>query len=382
MKLLHLSDLHIGKRVNEFSMLEDQRFILKKIISIVDEIKPDAILLAGDIYDRPMPATEAVELLDEFLTDIARRKLACFVISGNHDSVERMAFGASIMAGQGIHISKAFDGSLAPTILEDEFGPVHIFMLPYIKPANVRRFYPNEEIESYESAARTVIQNAELDPQKRNILLMHQFITSAGTEPERCESESLSLGGLDNIDVSVFDDFDYVALGHIHGPQRIGRDTVRYAGSPLKYSFSEARHNKSVTVVDLGEKGDVRISTIPLPFLRDFREIKGPMEELLKHSTYEGTNIEDYLHIILTDEEDILDAIGKLHTVYPNIMRLDYQNKRSGAQSAAAAAEDIEKKTPVDLFREFYELQNGMEMDPVKTEIIRQLSEKLGGEQR
>jgi DNA repair protein SbcD/Mre11 len=380
MKLLHLSDLHIGKRVNEFGMLEDQKYILVKILNIIDESKPDAILIAGDIYDKSMPSADAVELFDEFLTGIAQRNIPCFVISGNHDSAERIAFGSRIMAGQRIYMSKVFDGKLEPTVLTDEIGEVNIYMLPFIKPANVRGFFPDAIIESFEDAVKTVIDHAKIDTAKRNVLLAHQFITASGIEPKRSESEIISVGGLDNIDASVFDDFDYVALGHLHGPQEIGRKTIRYAGSPLKYSFSEARQIKSVTIIELEQKGDVVIKMVPLIPNRDLREIKGPIQELLSPTVYEGTNTDDYIHVTLTDEEDILDAIGKLHTVYPNVMRLDYDNPRHRLINANSAAEDVAQKSHLELFQEFYLLQNCVELDDEKTAMISKFFEELGGE--
>jgi len=379
MKLMHLSDLHIGKRVNEFNLMEDQRHILHQIVQIADEIKPDGIIIAGDVYDKSMPAAETVELFDEFLTLIAQRSMPCFVISGNHDSPERIAFGARIMAGQRIHMSRVFDGTMTPIVLEDEIGELNIYMLPFIKPAHVRRFYPDEAVDSFEEAIRTVINNITVDNSKRNVLVAHQFITGTGIEPERCESESISVGGIDNIDVTVFDCFDYVALGHLHGPQFIERDTVRYAGSPMKYSFSEAKHNKSVTVVEFGKKGEIKIDTISLVPLRDMREIKGPIERLLSPETYVGTNTDDYMHITLTNEEDIMDAIGKLHTVYPNVMRLDYDNKRIKSINANTGAVDVAQKTHVQLFKEFYLLQNNVEMDDEKLTIAVEMLEMLGG---
>jgi len=380
MKLIHLADLHIGKRVNEFSMLADQKFILSQILQILDDLKPDGILIAGDVYDKALPTAEAVEVLDDFLTAIARRLLPCFVISGNHDSPERLAFGARIMAGQRIHMAQVFAGTIAPIVLEDENGCLNVYLLPFLKPAQVRRFYPEAEIESYEDAVRIVLANSRIDPSARNVLVAHQFITSAGLEPERCESESISVGGLDNIDVSLFAGFDYVALGHLHGPQAIGRDTVRYVGSPLKYSFSEARHSKTMTVVELGPKGEVQITAQPLVPLREMREIKGPLRELLRPENYAGTNTEDYLHVTLTDEEDIMDAIGKVHTVYPNVMRLDYDNKRTKAITAGTAAGETTQKSPLELFQEFYKLQNHTEMDAARTTIVRELLEKMGGD--
>nr|WP_312576394.1 exonuclease SbcCD subunit D [Sedimentibacter sp.] len=379
MKLIHLSDLHIGKRVNEFNMLEDQKYILNEIIKIADNIKPDIVLIAGDIYDKSMPSAEAVELFDEFLTEIAKRNLPCFIISGNHDSAERVAFGSRIMDGQGIHISKVFNGTIEHTVFTDNIGEVNIYMLPFIKPANVRRFYPDYEIESYEDAIKIVIEKSNIDSTKRNILVAHQFITSSGIEPERCESENISVGGIDRVDASIFDSFDYVALGHLHGPQKIGRDTIRYAGSPLKYSFSESRQQKSVTVIDFGQKDNIKIDKISLVPIRDMREIKGPINELLLPENYIDTNTADYIHVTLTDEDDIMDAIGKIHTVYPNVMRLDFDNSKTRAKGVGSAPENVNLKSHFELFKEFYTLQNNVELEDLKSKIVSELFEELGG---
>lgn len=373
MKFIHLSDLHIGKRVNEFSMLEDQKYILTQIIQIVEEEAPDGVLIAGDIYDKSVPSAEAVQLFDDFLCQLAKQKRQVFVISGNHDSPERIAFGSRLMDASGIHLSPVFQGEITPISLEDSYGKVDIFMLPFLKPAHVRRFYEEEEIESYTDALRVVIEHMKLQPEHRSILLTHQFVTGAS----RSESEELSVGGVDNVDASVFDSFDYVALGHIHGPQSIGRETLRYCGTPLKYSFSEADHKKSVTVVELLEKGTCRIETIPLIPKRDLRELKGTYMELTEKKNYEGTNTEDYIHITLTDEEDIPDAIGKLRVIYPNIMKLDYDNRRTRSHGDFSDLEQIEEKTPLELFSEFYEKQNNQPMNQEQREFIKELMERI-----
>ncbi|MBO5238791.1 MAG: exonuclease SbcCD subunit D [Lachnospiraceae bacterium] len=373
MKFIHLSDLHIGKRVNEFSMLEDQKYILTQIIQIVEEEAPDGVLIAGDIYDKSVPSAEAVQLFDDFLCQLAKQKRQVFVISGNHDSPERIAFGSRLMDASGIHLSPVFQGEITPISLEDSYGKVDIFMLPFLKPAHVRRFYEEEEIESYTDALRVVIEHMKLQPEHRSILLTHQFVTGAS----RSESEELSVGGADNVDASVFDSFDYVALGHIHGPQSIGRETLRYCGTPLKYSFSEAGHKKSVTVVELLEKGTCRIETIPLIPRRDLRELKGTYMELTEKKNYEGTNTEDYIHITLTDEEDIPDAIGKLRVIYPNLMKLDYDNRRTHSHGDFSDLEQIEEKTPLELFSEFYEKQNNQPMNQEQREFIKELMERI-----
>ena len=325
MKLIHLSDLHIGKRVNEFSMIEDQKYILRVILNIIDDEKPDGVLIAGDIYDKSVPSAEAVQLLDDFLCRLAERKLPAYIISGNHDSAERLSFGGRLMDMSGIHLSPVYNGTVVPLSLCDEHGRVNIYMLPFLKPVNVKRFFPDAEIESYTDAVRAAVDSMGIDESERNILVTHQFVTGAS----RSESEELSVGGSDNVDVSAFDGFDYVALGHIHGPQKMSRETVRYCGTPLKYSFSEANHKKSVTVVELGKKGKIEIRTVPLVPKRDLREIKGKYEEIVLKESYEGTNTDDYMHITLTDEEDIPDVMNRLRVIYPNIMKLDYDNKRT-----------------------------------------------------
>ena len=359
MKLIHLSDLHLGKRVSEFPMLEDQRYILEEILRIIDGERPDAVLIAGDIYDKPVPPAEAVGLFDDFLVRLARRETQVFIISGNHDSPERIAFGARLMDRSGIHLSPVYDGHVEPVALEDEHGTVNIYMLPFLKPAHVRRFFPEEEIASYTDALRTAVRAMEIDPAARNVLVTHQFVTGAA----RCDSEDISVGGTDNVDVTAFDGFDYVALGHIHNPQQVVRETVRYCGTPLKYSFSEAGHEKSVTVAELGEKGDISIRTAPLIPLRDMKELRGSYEDLTRRSFYENTTWrEDYTHITLTDEEDIPDAVGKLRVIYRNLMKLDYDNRRTRSGGEILGSGQVEKKSPLELFSELYEKQNNQPM--------------------
>ncbi len=380
-KLIHIADLHIGKRIYEYSLLEDQRCILEQILDICEELKPDGILIAGDVYDKSIPTAEAVELLDEFLTSIAGRGIPCWVISGNHDSAERLAFGSRIMAARGIYMARLFDGRLNPTTLQDQYGLIDIYLLPFTKPAQVRRFYPEMEIGSYEAAVKTVIDNSGLDTTRRNVLVAHQFITSGGIEPERCESESISVGGVDNIDSVIFEGFDYVALGHLHSPQSIGRDTIRYAGSPLKYSFSEVRQSKSLTVVELKEKGQVTVQKVPFKPRRDMRHIKGPISSLLDPSVYLGTDTDDYLQVTLTDDDYIIDAIGKVRAVYPNVLQLDYDNRRSRVINNETQPADISQKTALQLFADFFQLQNNMELSIEQADIVSQILAQTGGEE-
>lgn len=373
MRFLHISDLHIGKRVNEFSMIEDQKYILKQIASMIDEEKIDGVLIAGDIYDKAVPSAEAVTVFDAFLTELAKKDVFVFMISGNHDSPERIAFGSELMKGCKVFVAPVFDGEISPVVLQDEYGEICLYLLPFVKPAQVRAVFPGEEIDSYHTAVKKVMDTLPVDTGKRNILLAHQFVTGA----VRCESEELSIGGLDNVDAALFDAFDYVALGHIHGPQSVGRETVRYCGTPLKYSFSEAHHKKSVTIVDLKEKGDVGISAILLKSRRDMRELKGFYQELTSRESYAGTEVEDYLHITLLDEEDIPDVIGKLRSIYPNVMRVDYDNKRTRAGQVQPPSECVRQKSPLELFEELYEKQNNREMTEEQRSFTMELIEKI-----
>ena len=374
MKFLHLADLHLGKRVNGFSMLEDQAHILRQILAILDDEQPDGVLIAGDVYDKSVPSVEAVGLLDGFLTELRARGVPVLLISGNHDSPERLAFGGRVMDSCGIHISPVYNGALAPVTLQDAFGPVHVWLLPFVKPAHVRRWFPDADIESYTDAVAEAVARMDIDTAARNVLVTHQFVTG-GT---RSGSEELSVGGTDNVDSGVFAPFDYVALGHLHGAQHIGRETIRYAGSPLKYSFSEARQHKSVTVVTLGEKGDVQVRTAALTPLRELREIRGSYDELTARSFYEHTTYRsDYLHLILTDEQDVFDAMSRLRTIYPYLMTLDYDNARTRAAGGMSVPAETERRTPLELFEALYTRQNHQPMSEVQREYIAQLMEQI-----
>ncbi len=370
MKFIHLSDLHIGKRVNEYSMLEDQKYILTKIINIIDEQKPDAVIIAGDVYDKSVPSAEAVELFDDFLVRLAQRKLAVFVISGNHDSPERIAFGARLMHGSGIYMSPVYDGSITPVELTDEYGKLYVWMLPFVKPAMVRKVCEEECIESYNDAVKAAIDRLEINTDERNVLITHQFVTGA----ERTESEEISVGGTDNVDVTVFDSFDYTALGHIHRAQNCKSDKVRYCGTPLKYSFSESKDQKSVTLVELKQKGTLDVSTAPLVPMRDMVEIRGKYDEIMLRDFYQNTSYQqDYTHITLTDEDDIPDAIAKLRTIYHNLMKLDYDNLRTRSSNLIDGADEGDKKSPLEHFAEFYELQNNQPMSKVQSDFVENL---------
>ena len=373
MRFIHLSDMHLGKRLNEFSMLEDQEYILKEILGVIDDEKPQAVIIAGDVYDKSIPSAEAIQLFDDFLCSLAKRKLQVLVISGNHDSPERLSFASRLIDLSGVHISQVYNGAVMPIELPDEHGKICFYMLPYIKPVHVRSKFPDEQIDSYNDAVRVAIEKMEIDPSERNVLITHQFVTGA----MRSESEEISVGGADNIDAALFDGFDYVALGHIHGPQNIGSDRVRYCGTPLKYSFSEAGHVKSVTVVDIGAKGELTVHTVPLVPMHDMRELRGSYWELTLKENYEGTATDDYVRITLTDEEDIPDVMGKLRAIYPNIMNVAYDNKRTRAKKEISDLEDAEHKSPLDIFGELYEKQNGQPMSGEQTAFMKELIERI-----
>lgn len=373
MKLIHLSDLHIGKRVNEVSMLEDQAYILAQILGILDQEQPDAVLICGDVYDKSIPPAEAVSLFDEFLCQLARRKVAVFLISGNHDSPERLAFAGRLLDASGIHLAPVYHGEIAPIVLSDAHGPVYFWLLPFLKPAHVRRFFPDAAVESYTNACRTVLQQLSLDPEARNVLLAHQFVTGSLT----CESEQISVGGTDNVDAAVFSDFDYVALGHIHSPQNIGTPRIRYCGTPLKYSFSECSQQKSVTVAELGPKGRLGLRTVALTPRHDLRQIRGSYAQLTDRAFYQGTAVEDYLHIILTDEDDVPEAAARLRVIYPNLMKLTYDNARTRAGAPIDCAADVQKKSPLELFAQLYEQQNNQPLSDIQRTFLAQLIESI-----
>lgn len=373
MKLIHLSDLHIGKRVNEVSMLEDQKYILDRILEIIDAELPEAVLISGDVYDRSTPSAEAVTLFDDFLWQLSLRKREVFIISGNHDSAERLAFGGRLMESTGIHLSPVYDGTVSPILLSDEYGQVRFWLLPFVKPAHVKRFYPEETIESYTDALKVAVEKMGVDPSQRNVLLTHQFVTGSAT----CDSEEINVGGTDNVDAAVFEGFDYVALGHIHGPQNIGSERIRYCGTPLKYSFSEASHQKSVTVAELGEKGNFRLRTVPLIPLHDLREIRGTYNEVTDKRFYENTATEDYLHVILTDEEDVPEAVARLRVVYPNLMKLSYDNTRTRSNAVIDGAVDVQKKSQLELVSELYEQQNNQPMSEIQQQFMQELIERI-----
>ncbi len=369
MKLIHLSDLHLGKRVNEFSVIEDQEYILRQILSVLDQEKPDAVLIAGDVYDKTVPSAEAVKLCSWFLLELVQRKLQVFLSSGNHDSAERLAFGREIFDQSGIHISPVYDGMVKPATLTDAWGEVDVYMLPFVKPSVVRHFFPEAEIETYTDAVRVAIEQMEKIPGRRKVLLAHQFVTGSQTS----DSE-ISVGGLDNVDADVFDDFHYVALGHLHRPQTL-KPHIRYCGTPLKYSFSEVHDQKSVTVVELDEQGSAAIRTVPLTPLRDMVELKGTFEEVMAPDFY--AHKEYYVRVILTDEEEIPDVMGRVRQRYPNLMRFEYDNSRTRKHNEIQADRQVTKKDPLTVFAELYQLQNNQPMGAEQTQFLQGLIESI-----
>lgn len=373
MKFFHLSDLHLGKRVNGFSMLEDQKYILDQILALAEDERPDAVLIAGDLYDKPVPPAESVSLLDAFLGELVRRDIRVLAISGNHDSAERIAFGSGLMHGSGVYFAPVYHGRVEPVALEDEWGTVHVYMLPFIKPVHVRACFPEEETGSYTDAVRTAIAHMAVDRSQRNILVTHQFVAGGLT----CDSEEITVGGTDQVDVSVFEPFDYTALGHLHGPQHIGGECVRYCGTPLKYSFSEVRHHKSVTVVQLAQKGEISVRTLPLTPLREMAELRGAYSQLVERSFYRELDTQCYFHVTLTDEEDVPEAINRLRAIYPNIMRLDYDNARTRGGGTLLPAEQVQPQSPGELFAAFYRQQNNRELTGEQQDCLSELIEKI-----
>ena len=375
MKFLHLSDLHLGKRVHNFSMIEDQKYILNQILAIADEEKVTGVIIAGDIYDKPVPSAEAVALFDDFLVSLAKRELCVFVISGNHDSPERIAFGEKLMRHSKVYLSPVYNGTIEPVTLEDEFGKINVYMLPFVKPVHVRHYFEEEKIEDYTDALRCVISHMNVPSDERTVLVCHQFVTGA----TRSESEEISVGGLDNVDASVFDVFDYVALGHIHGPQNLGSEKIRYCGTPLKYSFSEADHKKSVTIVELGKKGELSVKTRELKPMHDMVKIKGLFGEMTDASFYKKMDTESYVQITLLDEQDIPNAFGKLTAVYPNLMQMRYENRRTMAGADVLSDGKSIDMAPELLFSQFYETMNNQPMTEEQSAYMMDKIEKIWG---
>lgn len=372
MKIFHIADLHIGKIVNGFSMIDDQQYILNNIVELIKSEKPGAVLISGDVYDKYVPSVAAISLFDDFLTRLSKLKVYVFIISGNHDSTERLSFAGRIMEKSKIYFSGSFSGKIKKVKLQDEEGDICFHLLPFIRPAVVKEVYKDQEIDSYSDAIGAVLKANLPEQSIRNVLLAHQFVVADGISPKRCDSETEPVGGLNQIEASLFRHYDYVALGHLHGAQNVGSDYIRYAGSPLKYSFSECCQNKSISVIHMNKKNNLQIEEIPLIPLRDMRKIRGPMEELLKDDIINSQNPEDYLQITLTNEEEIIDAIGKLRCVYPNVMELKFENMRTKNADINLNDVVLKQKSSLQLFEEFFKEQNVIEMSPSQLDIIKE----------
>lgn len=376
MKFLHLSDLHLGKRVNGFPMLEDQKHILREFLSIAKEQHPQAVLIAGDVFDKGIPSVEAIGTFDNFLVELAKLDLEVFVVSGNHDQAERLACGSRLMISN-IHIAPAFKGAIEPIVLTDEFGQVNIYMLPFIKPSFVREF-TDEEVDSYQKALEVAIGQMNVDVSARNLLVAHQFVTGTGTDLEFCDSEEANVGGVDNVDAKTFDAFDYVALGHLHRAQQVMRQGIRYSGSPLKYSFSEIHHKKTVTMVELKGKGELEINAIELNPKTDMSCLKGKFDELTHKDFYLGKEFRThYLRITLTDELDVPNAFNRLRDIYPNLMELGYDNNRTRTTTAELDGIDEKELEPIEVMRMLYKEQNNEDMKPEMEEFAKSIIEKI-----
>lgn len=373
MKFVHTSDLHLGKRVNAYSMLEDQRYILNRIAEIMDEEKAEILLIAGDIYDKPVPPAEAVSLFDDFLVCLAEKGYKVMAISGNHDSPERISFASRLISHSGVWLSPAYTGKVEPVILADEYGEIAFYLLPFVKPAVVRHYFPEDRIENYTDALQTSISKMSPDPERRNVIVAHQFVVGA----QRSGSEDIIVGGLDEVDAGVFSPFDYTALGHIHSSQRAGDEYIRYSGTPLKYSLSEISHEKSVTVVEMRKKGDIRMHPVSLVPLRNMEEYRGTYEELMKNGISGKYNTDAYVHLVLTDENEVVNAFSNLCAVYPNLMQMEYDNKRKKQTWEKERPYEENKLHPVELFSRFYKQQNHYMPDKEQTAYLQTLIEKI-----
>ena len=368
MKFLHLSDLHLGRRLCEVDLYEDQRHILNQCLAMATEHRVDGVLVAGDVYDRSVPTVGAVALLDEFLTGLCRAKIPVYLISGNHDSADRLGFGSQLLAAGGVHLAAVFSGGLEHYVLEDAFGPVHLWALPFIRPSQVRAALPEETIESYTDAVAALIRAAGPDFSARNLIMAHQFVTSGGKSPETCDSETLNLGTLDNVDAAVFEGFDYVALGHIHGPQQVGAEHIRYCGSPLAYSVSEVRHRKAAVLVELGEKRDVRWQPLPFAPLRPLRRVQGPLEELIDSAEPGCT---DFVHAVLTDRQIPPNAAARMRSVYPNLVKLELAPQiPTGRSEAQLRARQLQRAGLLDQFADFYRTVHGQPLSEEERAVL------------
>lgn len=373
MKFLHTADLHIGKTVNEFSMLEEQKNTLKQILDYAIEEKADGIVIAGDIYDRSIPPAEAVKVFDEFITEVSKENIALLMVSGNHDSPERLSFASGILENKNIFIEGNFNGKIKKVVLKDSFGKVNFYLLPFVRQMTIKA-YLNKDIHNQNEAIKELLDNTDIDTSERNVIVTHYFVTNSGKEPDRCDSETLaSVGDVENVDVTAFEKFDYVALGHIHGAQKIGEKEVYYSGSPIKYSFSEVNHKKGINLVDIGEKGNITVKRLELKPLHDMRCIKGTIGQLMCEEVYSLGDTKDYICATLTDKDEIYDAMGKIRSIYPNTMKIIIEKNEVDKFKENIGSSGIVSKNPMDLYKDFYEMVTGEEIDEEREKIINEV---------
>lgn len=379
MKLLHLGDLHLGKSLGDFDLIEDQKYILDQILEIIEKENVDGVLIAGDVYDKSIPSEAATNLLDYFLCKLSESGVQTFMISGNHDSDDRLNYGSNLFEANQIYISALYHGTLDKRTVTDGYGEVNVYLLPFVKASQVRHFYPEETIDSYDDAVRVILEHVDMDVTQRNVIVAHQFVTGQSEDPALGGSEGAgtqSVGLVEKIGYDCFDGFDYVALGHIHSPQRVGRDEVRYSGSPLKYSLSEVHNAKSVPVITMGKKGEVTLELIPLKPMRDLRHIKGNLKALLEPKNM--TDVEDFIYVTLTDEEIINDAMGIFQQTYPNTVKIDYDNSRTRAMEHVDISNIAENKSFSELISDFYRLIYNCEMSGEEMDYMRAAAQEAG----
>lgn len=379
MKFLHLGDLHLGRSLGDFDLIEDQKYILDQILEIIEKENVDGVLIAGDVYDKSIPSEAATNLLDYFLCKLSESGVQTFMISGNHDSDDRLNYGSNLFEANQIYISALYHGTLDKRTVTDEYGEVNVYLLPFVKASQVRHFYPEETIDSYDDAVRVILKHADMDVTQRNVIVAHQFVTGQSEDPALGGSEGAgtqSVGLVEKIGYDCFDGFDYVALGHIHSPQRVGRDQVRYSGSPLKYSLSEVHNAKSVPVITMGKKGEVTLELIPLKPMRDLRHIKGNLKALLEPKNI--TDVEDFIYVTLTDEEIINDAMGIFQQTYPNTVKIDYDNSRTRAMEHVDISNIAENKSFSELISDFYRLIYNCEMSGEEMDYMRAAAQEAG----
>ncbi len=379
MKFIHIGDLHLGKTLNDFDLIEDQKYILDQILCIADKESVDGMLIAGDIYDKSIPSEAATKLLDYFLSELAKKEIKVFMVSGNHDSDNRLNYGSTLFASNQIFISAVFDGTLHKQSFANGDTEIDIYMLPFVKASQVRHYFSDEDIENYDDAVRTIIRNTPINKKNKNILVAHQFVSGKGEDPVFAGSESIgtqSVGMVEKIEYDCFDDFDYVALGHIHSPQRVVRDGVRYSGSPLKYSLSEVNNEKSVSLVTVSVDKELKIELIPLKPMRDMRHIKGTLKKLLDKKNVKAPN--DFIYATLTDEDIINDAMGIFQQVYPNTVRIDYDNSHTREIEQVDISRIAENKSFPELISDFYRLMYGCEISEEEMDIMRTAAREAG----